>query len=103
MPTIKQNDLGEAWTDTLLKDGVAYNLTGKLVSIRIKNISNGRSEVYPASIVVAASGTVSYTPALANVQPGEYAVEWVVTDSTTLRQVTFPSTGSIQLIVEPVL
>lgn len=89
---IKSGDTALEFTDTLTVDGVADDLTGSTVLFLMKRIrSPGTAYSLSASLVTAASGTVSYVPGVGfPTDVGSYKQEWQVTYSNG-KILTFPN------------
>ena len=87
---VKRNDDAIIFTDTLLKDGLAFDLTGSSVKFLLRN----------GTFTFEASGTIVGDPTLGNVSAGpglnlpdrlgDYKQEWEVTNGAG-RKLTFPS------------
>lgn len=91
---IKSGDTSLEFTDTLMVDGVADDLTGSTVLFLMKKYrSPGTAYSFAATIVTAASGTVSYVPGVGfPTDVGSYKQEWQVTYSNG-KILTFPTDG----------
>jgi len=102
--TIKRNDTSLLFTDTLLTNGIAVDLTGASVIFLIKRKGDNTSAFSAAATITdAPSGQVEYGGPLPGGFPtaaGIYAHEWEVTfsDSSIL---TFPSDGNNTVIIDP--
>jgi hypothetical protein len=84
--TVKVGDTSRALTDTLLLNGSAINLTGATVTM-LWQPRGGPITEKSVDLVVAASGTISYTLVAADVvAPTEVHFAWKITfsDSTVL-------------------
>lgn len=89
--TIKQSDTAISFTDTLLSNGVPYDLSGSdtLVKFLMKKKGGVTFEDY-AEIVDELAGTVSYEPSSDfPTDPGVYRQEWEVQKDGEV--LTFPS------------
>jgi len=94
---IKSGDTSVVFTDTLLINDVAINLTGATVKFLLKDSAVSFSAT--ATIVLASAGTVSYTVGAGfPTTEGQYNQEWEVTqsDATIL---TFPNAGYNRLVI----
>jgi hypothetical protein len=97
--TLKRNTIGLTFTDALILDGAAVDLTDCTVKLLIKDIATAITIERTAVIVTAAAGLVSYTPVVADMSSsGEKHLEWKVTfsDGSTLM---LPEDGYVNLIL----
>lgn len=90
-------DLVEGWTGnidfTLLADGTAANLTGCSLELILRDRAGSQIDTSSdASIQVAASGTVRYTPDSTDLAAAgsPYSARWKVTDGSA-KVTYFPS------------
>ena len=94
---IKSGDTAVVFTDTLLINDVAINLTGASVKFLLKDSAVSFSAA--AAIVSAVLGTVSYTPSAGfPTTAGQYFQEWEVTQSNGTI-LTFPNAGYNRLVI----
>jgi hypothetical protein len=95
MPTnvsIKRNDTGVSFTDTLTVNGAAVDLTGATV-LFLMRLRDGKTVFsQTATIVDAGAGQVAYGPGALPTTPGLYEQEWQVTLAGG-NILTFPSDG----------
>lgn len=99
---IKQDNTSPGIQTTLTDPtGAAVDLSGKTVTIRVKKLGSTSYAVNTAAtIVTAASGTVSYTFSAAQVAvPGVYRVEWIVNEGISDEE-TYPNQSYDTLYIE---
>lgn len=99
MITLKKNDTGRLWTDTLKLNGAAIDLAGATVALLIRRAQSPPATRRTAAVVSAAAGTVSYQPVADDVgTPGLFELEWEITFGTG-GILTVPSVGYIELTI----
>jgi len=94
----KQNDRLPAYSATLLVDGVAIDLTGTSVKLKMRNRATGVVKVDELAAAFN-DGKVSYAWAEGDLDTvGSYDVEWEITFSDG-RTTTVPSDGFDRIVV----
>ena len=96
--TIKQRDSARLLFDDLSVNGTPLNLATASVALVWLNPATGTATRKTATIVTAASGSVSYQLTAADVEtPGSYLLEWEVTFTDTNTQLTVPTDKYLKL------
>jgi len=103
MPTVifKRNDTNLKFTDTILVNGLAADLTNSTVSFVLRDQSSGVAVKKTATVVGAMLGTVEYAPVIGDVsKAGTFSQEWEVVWQNG-KQLTIPSSGYNTVVIDP--